>query len=514
MANPIKSLIGQTAIYGVSSILGRFINYLLVPFYSYIFLSHEYGVVAELTAYVTILQVLLTYGMETAFFRFSKNDSYDPNSVYKTSLVSIGFTSVLFILIIVFLGGKIADLIDYRENPEFIILLGITVGLDAFSNIPFARLRILNKARRFAFIKLANIFTNVFFNLFFLYFLPSFFGEKTLIYRIFYPEVHVGYIFISFLLSSVITLILLKTEIYEGFKNSDFKKDVLTGMLKYALPVLLAGLAGMFSETLDRILLKYLIVVPEQYMENILLSGGNISLEEKNYVMGQIGIYGANVKIAVIMTLFLQAFRYAAEPFFFSYSKNDNSRLIYARVMKYFIAFSLFIFLGVTLFIDIVKFLIGPDYRSGLVVVPLLLLSKIFIGIIFNLSIWYKLKNLTIYGAWIAIVGATGSIGLNILLIPYFGFIGSAWASVFSYFIMMLVAFVLEKRNFNIPYDYFSIGLYFISALLIFIFNLFIRSQTEYYMVFNILFILLYIFIFSRIEKINIITVFLNLIKR
>lgn len=514
MTNPIKSLIGQTAIYGVSSILGRFVNYLLVPFYSYIFLSHEYGVVAELTAYVTILQVLLTYGMETAFFRFSKNDNFNPDSIYTTSLFSIGFTSVVFIFIIIFLGSKIAELLDYEENPEFIILLGITVGLDAFSNIPFARLRIQNKARRFAFIKLANIFINVFFNLFFLYFLPVFFGDKTIINQILYPGVNVGYIFISFLLSSIVTLVLLKTEIYEGFKNGNCKKEIIGSMLKYALPVLLAGLAGMFSESLDRILLKYFIVVPKEYLESILSTGGNTILGEKTYIMSQVGIYGANVKIAVIMTLFLQAFRYAAEPFFFSYSKKEDSRVIYARVMKYFIAFSLLIFIGVTLFIDIIKFLIGPDYRSGLVVVPLLLLSKIFVGIIFNLSIWYKLKNLTIYGAWIAIIGALGSIGINILLIPKFGFIGSAWASVISYFVMMVFAFILEKRNFNIHYDYQSIALYFFSALLIFVINLFLRSITDYYLIFNVLLVILYVFIFMKVENIRIKAFLLKLIKK
>lgn len=508
MANPIKSLIGQTAIYGLSSIIGRFINYLLVPFYSYIFITNEYGVVAELTAYVTILVVLLTYGMETAFFRFSQNENYTKNSIYSTAITSLISSSIIFAIFLLLFGHHIAKVIGYQSNPEFVILLGLTVTIDAFTSIPFARLRIQNKARRFAIIKLINIFINVFFNILFLFLIPRYAGTQNFIYSLLYPNIHVGYIFISYFLTSIITLLLLFPELKEGFKNYSFRIDILKKMLKYGFPVLLAGLAGMFSESLDRILLKYLIVVPD-----MVLKDPNFT-ESNNYIMSQLGIYGANVKVAVIMTLFLQAFRYAAEPFFFNYSKQNDSRLIYAKVMKYFIAFSLFVFLGVTLFIDLVKFMIGPSYRIGLSVVPMLLMSKIFFGIVFNLSIWYKLKNLTKYGAYIAIIGAICSVSLNFVLIPVFGYVGAAWASVISYFIMMIVSFILEKRNFNIPYDYLAIFIYFATAILFYFINVYMRLFTEYYIILNFLMIFAFVFIFLRKEKINLSVLYRSLVNK
>lgn len=509
MANPIKSLIGQTAIYGVSSIIGRFVNYLLIPFYSYIFATNDYGIVTELTAYVTIFLVLLTYGMETAYFRYCQNEKYSRNTIYSTAITSLSVSSVLFIILVFIFGQKIATFIAYEQHPEYIILLGCTVALDAFSAIPFAKLRIENKARRFAIIKLANIAINVFFNIFFLFLLPKIAGNDNFIFRIFYPGIHIGYIFIAYFISSIFTLVLLFPELKAAFKDFSYDFKLLRNMLEYGFPILLAGLAGMFIESLDRILLKYLITVPGNISHLGTISNAvvdNSVIDESNkYVMSQLGIYGANGKIAVIMTLFLQAFRYAAEPFFFNYSKKEDSRLIYAKVMKYFVAFSLFVFLGVTLFIDVIKFIIGPDYRSGLVVVPMLLMGKIFFGIVFNLSIWYKLKNLTKYGAYLAFLGAVCSVGLNIILIPYFGYIGAAWASVIAYFAMMVVSYLLENKYFSIPYDYKSIGFYFSIALLFYFVNYFLKIVSEYYVYINILLIFAYLYIFIKKENLNLI---------
>jgi len=509
MANPIKSLIGQTAIYGVSSIVGRFVNYLLIPFYSYIFATNEYGMVTELTAYVAIFLVLLTYGMETAFFRFCQNDEYSRKTVYSTTISSLIVSSVIFVVLVFLFGSKISDLINYSNNPEYVILLGCTVALDAFSAIPFAKLRIENKAKRFAVIKFANILINVFLNIFFLFLLPRIFGLNNFIYRIFYPEVHIGYIFIAYFLTSLFTLVLLAPEISAAFK--DFKIDfrILKDMLKYSFPILIAGLAGMFIDSLDRILFKHLIHLPQNFIESLNINGLTphkyLQLKDE-YIMGQLGIYGANAKIAVIMTLFLQAFRYAAEPFFFNYSKKEDSRIIYAKVMKYFVTFSLFVFLGVTFFIDIIKYMIGPNYRSGLGVIPMLLLGKIFFGIVFNLSIWYKLKNLTKYGAYLSIIGAITSVGMNIILIPHFGYIGAAWASFGAYFVMMAVSFVLEYRNFAIPYEYKSIGMYFSVSICFFLINYYSRLFTEYYIILNFLMITGFVYLFIWNEKIRVLS--------
>jgi O-antigen/teichoic acid export membrane protein len=501
MANPIKSLIGQTAVYGVSSIVGRLINYLLVPFYTYIFATNKFGVVTELVAYVTILVVLLTYGMETAYFRFCQNDKYSKTSIYSTALGSLTVSSIFFVFIILVFGYRIADLIGYHSNPEFVILLGLTVTLDAFASIPFAKLRIENKAKRFAIVKLANILINVFFNIFFLFLLPKIVGTNNVIYHLLYKDISVGYIFISYFLSSLVTLFILFPELKAGFKNFDIDWSLLKKMLAYGFPILLTGLAGMFNESFDRILMKYLIVVPESILKNLV--GNEDKIEASHvYIMSQLGIYGANVRVAVVMAIFFQAFRYAAEPFFFNYSKKVDSRLIYAKVMKYFVIFSLFIFIGVTLLLDIIKYVLGPDYRSGLAIVPMLFMSKIFFGIVFNLSIWYKLKDLTKYGTYIAFVGTAFSLTLNCLLVPVFGYVGAAWASVISYFIMMLVSFLLEKKYFAIPYDYFSIAFYFGIAFILYFISYLAKLFTEYYLILN--FLLIFAFLYVIIKKENI----------
>jgi O-antigen/teichoic acid export membrane protein len=492
MANPIKSLIGQTAVYGLSSILGRFLNYLLVPFYTRLFLSHEYGVVTELVTYVGFLLIVLTYGMETGLFRFSQQKEYRKEEIYATSLSSLFVTSFIFVVLVLLFYTDIADILDYSSHPEYILLLGITVAIDAFSAIPFAELRIKNRAARFATIKFINIGLNIFFNLFFLLFCPKVLGDDNFVYSLFYNQLDVGYIFISYVLTSFITLLILIPEIFTAFKKMAFNSVLLKQMLKYSFPLMFAGLAGMTSETLDRILLKYYLVVPAA-VEN-----------GSEYIMSQIGIYGANIKIAILMVLFIQAFRYAAEPFFFNYSKNTDAKHLYANVMKYFIIFGLYVFVGITLFIDVVKFLIGSDYREGLTIVPILLMSKLFFGIIFNLSIWYKLTNLTKYGAILAFTGAFISIVLNIVLIPKYGYLGSAWASFFSYLMVMILSFFVGKRYYKIKYDLLNIFIYFGLAISIYFINIYIRELTDYYLIVNILMLIIFSMFIIKKEHISV----------
>jgi len=491
MANPIKSLVGQTAIYGLSSIIGRFLNFLLVPLYTRLFLAHEYGVVIELLTYVAFLLIILTYGMETGLFRFSQNKNYSKAEVYSSSLSSLFVTSVFFIVIVSLFYNQIAEFLLYGEHPEYILLLGLTVGIDAFSALPFAELRIRNKAARFATIKFINIGISISLNLFFLIFLPQVYGNDNVIYNLFYNELDVGYIFISYLITSIVTLLILLPEIISTLKKLNFRRRLLKQMLKYSIPLMFAGLAGMTSETLDRILLKYLIIVPE-LVEN-----------SSEYIMSQIGIYGANIKIAIIMVLFVQAFRYAAEPFFFNYSKNSDSKELYARVMKYFIIFSLLVFVVITLFIDYVKYFIDINYHEGLSIVPILLMSKLLFGIIFNLSIWYKLTNLTKYGAILAFSGAFISVTLNVLLIPKFGYLGSAWASFFSYLVMMILSFFLGKKYYKIKYDLLNILIYFIIAISIYFVNIVTRELTDYYMFINVLLIVSFLIYITKKEKID-----------
>jgi len=496
MANPLKSLLSQTAVYGLSSIIGRLVGYFLIPIYTRIFLDYEFGVVTELLTYVGFLLIFLTYGMETGLFRFSQNKDYNKDEVFATSVGSLFTTTSIFIVAIALFYQNIANLLDYSSNAEYILLLGITVGIDVFSAIIFAELRIRNKAFRFATIKLINIGLNIGLNLFFLIFCPLVLGNDNFVFNNLYPGVDVGYIFISYIITSVVTLIILIPDILKVKRKYLFNPKLLKKMVKYSLPLMVAGLAGMTSETLDRVLLKYLIVVPE-------------GIEKASeYVMGQIGIYGANIKVAVLMVLFIQAFRYAAEPFFFNYSKNTDAKVLYARVMKYFVIFGLFVFVGITLFIDIVKYLIGENFHEGLAIVPILLLSKLFFGIIFNLSLWYKLTNLTKYGAILAFAGAIVSVFLNIILIPKFGYYGSAWASLFSYFVMMLLSFFMGQKFYKIKYDLLNIAMYFVLAISIYFLNLLVRDVFNYYLVINFIFIIVFILVVIKKENIDIVKLY------
>jgi len=449
--NPLKKLLGQTAIYGLSSIVGRLLNYFLVPLYTYVLCTAEYGIVTEMYAYVGFFLIFLTYGMETGFFRFAQNN--DKKKLYDSSLTSLFVTSFIFIILIFFFYKPIANLIGHEEVPQYVLWLGIIVALDAFSAIPFAKLRQENKAKRFASIKVINICVNIFFNLFFIVLCPYLFenSQNTWVIESHLNEPWVGYIFVSNLIASIITIILLLPEILQFSFNIDIK--LLKRLLIYSSPLLIAGLAGNANEMLDRILLKYLL--PE------------------NIAMSELGIYGANYKVAIFMTLFIQMFRYAAEPFFFNQEKDKNSKKLYADVMKYFVLFGLLIFLGIMMYIDVVKHFIGPEFRSGLKIVPILLLANLFLGIVFNLSIWYKLNNLTKYGAYLAVFGATITVALNAWWIPIYGYMGSAWATLICYFAIMIASYFLGRKYFKIDYNIklisayliFAIALYYISTL-------------------------------------------------
>jgi O-antigen/teichoic acid export membrane protein len=449
MANSVKKLAGQTAIYGLSSMLGRLLNYFLVPLYTNVFLPSEYGIVTEFYAYVTFLIIILTYGMETGFFRFSESE-YGFKKTYSTALSSLLISSGIFLSLILLFSQPISGIIHYSDKPEWVRWFGIILAMDALSAIPFAKLRYQNKAKRFAAIKLLGITLNVLLNLFFILLCPKISEtnpDSPLL--IFYNEnIGIGYIFISNLISSAFSLLLLIPDILEAKFKTD--KKLWRAMLIYSLPLLVSGLAGMVNETIDRLLLKYL------------LPGTN------EYVLSQLGIYGANYKLSILMTLFIQMFRYAAEPFFFSSAKEKQSPKLFADVMTYFIIFGLLIFLGITGYIDILKFFIGKNYHSGLHIVPILLLANLFLGIYFNLSVWYKINDKTKYGAWFAISGAIITIVINIALIPQIGYTGSAIATLICYFSMMLISWYFGKKHYPIPYELRKIFLYFFISGIIF----------------------------------------------
>ncbi len=436
MTNAIKRLAGQTAIYGVSTILGRLLNYLLVPVYTHYFLTHEYGVIAEMYSYVAILIVILTHGMETAFFRFYENDTQNQGRTFSTALLSVFILSVIFVFTTLTFRGEIAGLLRYPEHPEYVLWFGIIIGLDAIMAVPFARLRAENRPVHFAFIKLTGIIINIFLVLFFIIACPWLLengnpATASFINSFYDPQIGVGYVFIANLVASSITAVLLLPVVLRH--RIEFSVIMWRQMILYALPLLLAGLAGILNEAIDKILLKYLL--------------------PRDIAMSQVGIYGASYKVSVLMILFIQAFRFAAEPFFFAEYKKENAKELYARVMKVFVVTCLFIFLGIMLFMDIIQYFIGSDYREGLEVVPILLIAHIFLGIYFNLSIWYKLTGQTRFGAYIAVIGASITILVNVLLIPVLGYYASALGHLVCYLGMAALSWYWGKKRFYVPYD-------------------------------------------------------------
>jgi len=493
--NPFRRLAGQTAIYGIPSILGRFLNYLLVPLYTYGLLTpQEYGVVNLFYSYTAVLMVLLTYGMETAFFRFSEGEE-DKNRVYSTGFLSLGITTLLFLTMVHLFSGTISGWISYPDFPQYVIWFAWIMALDTLSAIPFARLRAMNRAGMFATIRMINILVNILLNLFFLLFCPwvlrtaesgylaEFIG---LIYR---TDWTIEYIFIANLVASGLTMLLLAPQL----RGLRWRLDTrLWGrMVIYALPLMLAGLAGILNESVDRILLRYLLPMSPADAE------------------AQVGIYSACYKVAVLMVLFIQAYRFAAEPFFFSQMKNQDAKLIYARVMDYFIIIVSLIYLVTLLFLDTVfiKFT-GAEFRGAREVIPILMLAKMFLGIYYNLSIWYKITGKTLWGALITAGGAVITIVLNILLIPLpedywiHGYLGSAWATLFCYVFMLVTGYLLGQRYYPIPYRLWRFLVYPGLALILYFIS---RHLTGFSIglsvALNLLLLLIFLFVIVYIER-------------
>lgn len=450
MKNPIKQLFGQTAVYGLGIVLPRLLNYLLLtPFYTRIFEKATYGVITELYAYVVFLLVILTYGMETGYFRFASN-SNDKEKVYATVLGSLFVTSVLFVSVALFFGGSIATRIGYASNPEYIRWLAVIVAVDAFTAISFARIRLYNKPGKYAAIRIMEVTVNIGLNLFFLLYCPGH-PDSELVSMVYREEIGVGYVLISNMVASLAKLVLLSGEILVAFR-SVFDWKMLRIVLKYAYPLLVAGLAGTVNEALDRILLKHLIPADQFPME-------------------QLGIYGANFKMAVLMTLFVQMFKYAAEPFFFSKADDRNAKRLYADVMNFFVAAGLIIFLMVNIYLDTFILFIGESFREGAHIVPVILMANLIMGIFFNLSIWYKLTNKTLIGAVLVLLGAGITVVVNVVFIPRYGYVASAWAHLLCYSVMVLLSYLWSRKHYPIPYKTGRILFYMALALLIYFFN-------------------------------------------
>ncbi|MNU76592.1 Polysaccharide biosynthesis protein [compost metagenome] len=443
--NPLKKLLGQTAVYGLSSILGRTLNYLLVPLYTTVFVKHpeEYGVVSQLYAFVAFLMILLTFGMETTYFRFIQ-DSENKKQVFQNSFLTVVLLNVVFFLGLLFLNHNIADTLLFNEHPEYIILMGAIVVIDATSSLPLAKLRAEEKAKEFAIIQFSSIGVNILLNLILLYFFVD--RED--------PVKGVFYILMANLISSLVKPIMLRRD----FMGIRLKLDIplLRKMLVYAIPIVIAGFAGIINEVIDRIMLKQMLYDPA--------NGFTAKMAD-----AEIGIYSACYKLAMLVTILLQAYRYAAEPFFFNQMKNPDRNKLYVKLMNYFVAIVCLVFLGVSLNLDIFKYFISnKTFWEGLYVVPVLLLANVFYGVYINQSIWYKLSNQTKYGAYISIMGAILTIAINYIFIPIYGFEASAWATLIVYAFQMVISYLWGQKHFPIKYNLRKFFLYLGLSILIY----------------------------------------------
>ncbi len=447
MANPLKKLAGQTVVYGLGNVLPRFINFAFSFVLTYIFEEPEtLSPNAVFFGYISFLNIIFTYGMETAFFNFV-NRRDDKERVYSTTLISLLVSTVFFTLLLILFSDSIATLIREPGRANYVSWCVLIVATDTAMAIPFARLRLSNKARRFAAISFIKVVLTVILNIFYFIVCKRAHenGEGSLLAALYNPEVGIGYAFLSQLFANLFCIALLAKE-FSGFRWV-FDATLWRQMLAYAWPLLILGLAGMINETFDRIVLKYLL-----------------PLETADY---QIGVYSNCYKIAMLMAIFTQAFKYAAEPFFFSGIRDKDSQKLNALVMKYYVMFCLFIFLGTMMNLSWIQFAISEKYRAGLAVVPVLLLANMCVGIYWNLSIWFKLTGQTRFGAGITIAGAVITLTINFLFIPSFGYTACAWATLASYFVMMTVSYLAGQKYYPVKYNLRSISVFTGLALLL-----------------------------------------------
>jgi O-antigen/teichoic acid export membrane protein len=461
----LRRLANVTAIYGLSTILVRVLNYLLAPLHTRVFTDQaDYGIISEMYSYVTFINVICMFGLETAFFRFASNNSntLDKNKIFGSAQLSLIISSALIVLLLIFSAGDISAMLGYAGNSNYVVFFALIIGFDTLVNIPFAKLRLEERPWRYFSIKLINILINISLNFFFL--LPALKNNYTLFEPFgftYQPEHGIAYVFIANLIASGITfLIFLPSMLNIKFDIAIWKK-----MMQYGAPLIIIGLAGMINETLDRVLIKY---------------WGDGSVEEN---LKQVGIYSAVYKLSIFMTLAVQGFRMGAEPFFFGRSADKNAPVLYATIMKYFVVVCCVIFLGVGLFPDLFKIIIGEQYHSGLHIVPILLMANLFLGIYYNQSVWYKLTDKTTFATIIPIAGAVITLVLNYFLIPAFGYTGAAWATFTCYFSMVILSHFIGQKYYYVPYNLRKIIAYILIALILCLIGLWLNKMIDNFII-------------------------------
>lgn len=431
----LKSLAKDTAIYGASSIIGKFLNYFLVPIYTFSLAADTggYGVMTHMYAIVALLTVLLTFGMETGFFRFANKGDDDPAQVYSTSLLMVGTVSIIFVLLCLTFLEPIATVLGFGEHPWYLGMMLIVLAMDAIQAIPFAYLRYKKRPIKFAALKLMFIFISILLNI---------------LYFIVLKGTDVGAAFLINLICSFVVMLGLIPE-FRQFRYS-LNRPLMKRMLRYSFPILILGVAGIINQVGDKIIFPF--VYPDKAEADV-----------------QLGIYSAATKIAMIMAMITQAFRFAYEPFVFGKSKDKDNKHIYAQVMKFFIIFTLLAFLAVMFYVDILRYIIGSGYWEGLRVIPIVMIAEMFMGIYFNLSFWYKLTDETRWGAYFSLIACAIVILMNIFLIPIYGYMACAWAGFTGYAVAMLLSYFVGQKKYPIAYDLRGIGCYVGLAVILYL---------------------------------------------
>jgi O-antigen/teichoic acid export membrane protein len=478
----VRKLAGQTLIYGFGTIVPRFLNYgILTFFYTRIFDKSEYGVITELYAWMVLLIIILTYGMETGFFRFTQNKE-DYEKVYSTALISLFLSSLIFVMLVFIFIKPFSALLNYRNNQDYIKMLAVIVATDALCAIPFARLRKDNRPVVFSILKILNVILTIAAVLFLLKIAPGIYEKSNGWFRRNYdPDYGVGYVFLANLIGSAATLLMLMPFIFRT--KLMFYWSVWRKMLIYSLPLLVAGLSGSISDTLDKVILRRMIG-PENGLQTV-------------------GVYGAGYKIAVLMALFIQMFRFAAEPFFFERAKHDDAKETYAYVMKYFVIIMLVIYLIINLYISGIQFIVGTNFREAMIVVPIVSMAYLMYGIYVNHSIWYKLTDFTRFGIYITLIGTIITVLINVFLIPVYGYMASAWAHLASYGSMIIMSFIFAEKRYKVNYNMDKLLPYFLIAIVLVIFANYVNYPNlivEF--IINTLFIVLFVMYAQHKDKI------------
>lgn len=483
--NPLKQLAGQTAIYGMSSIIARIINFFFVPVYTRMLTTGNYGLASELLAYIALLQVVLTFGLETGFFRFASKDKDRAGVIFSTAVISLGVTSLSFLLLVLLFSSQLSH---FAEHPvSYIIYAALILVIDCFTAILFAELRFQNKAWKFAAFRSIKILSEVIFNLMLFFLLPKYFvtHPDSFLLELIPATPDYGYILLAILLSCIVSLILFIPRLFK--LRIEFSNKQLQELIIYSFPLMIAGLPGVANDVISRIFFRFFAPHTLPWQD-------------------QLGIFNANVKLAVFMVLFVQMFRYAAEPFFFSSAQREDMKKVYADVMKYFVAFCVLIFLGISMYPEFFALLLGKNFRSGIGVLPIMLIANILLGVVFNLSMWYKLSGKTKYALTITLLGLGINLVINVIFMPVYGYMAAAWGYLFSYLAMVIYSYYLSRKFYPIPYDWKRILLYFITGIVIYLFSLATSpASLAVKMMLNTLYIITFVGFVMRKENINLI---------